>query len=111
MMILREPDELVGKKYDEETYHCWSFIEECLVVPTLHNIAVSRAEENVNDNMAYFIEMENPLNYCIVLLGKKHVGIYVSGNVYHNDIDAVKCQPLRALKRLYPSVKYFDKVM
>jgi len=110
MHILREPDELVGKPYDAETFHCWHFIEECLDVPRLQHLSVDRAEENINDNLPFFIEREEPMDYCLVLLGTRHIGIYKNGNVYHNDRDAVKCQPLRVLKRLYNPITYYDKV-
>ena len=110
MHILKEPDDFIGTPFDADSFHCWTLVEKCLDVPTLHGISVSRAEENINDNLPYFLERENPLNYCIVMLGKKHVGIYKDGNVYHADRDMVKCQPLRVLSRLYNPIKYYDKV-
>ena len=109
MRLLKDPNELVGKPYDSEMYHCWHFIEECLDVPKLHHIAVSTAQADFNENIPFFIEIDEPINYCLAVLGTKHVGIYKDNHIYHADRDMVKCESLRAMRRKYNTLRYFDK--
>jgi len=104
-----DPDSLVGKPYDKKNYHCWHFIEECLEVPTLSDIAVDTAVQNIYENMPYFQECDTLDNYCLVLLGEKHIGIYYDNHIYHNDIGGVKCEPFRQIARKYTDVKFYER--
>ena len=107
--VLIDPDELVGMPYDAMQFNCWTFIETCLDVPKIGTIVEDMAEATINENIPYFLEITKPTNYCLVILGKKHIGIYKDGHVYHNDRDMVKCESLRAMKRKYAKIAYYTK--
>jgi len=110
MHIKTEPDTLVGKEYDADTFNCWTFIETCLDVPTIKNISIDTAKEQIEENKPFFIERLEPVNYCLVLLGDHHIGIYKDGGVYHADRDRVKYEPIRNMRRKYKTISYYDKV-
>lgn len=101
------PDKLIGKRYDEESYHCWHFIEECISVPKLDDIAVSTVKNDIEKYKDLFTEIKEPIDNCIALLGDKHVGIYYNRGIYHNDVNGVSYHHLRAIKIIYPSIKYY----
>ena len=98
---------LIGKPYDKEAYHCWSFIEEVLDVPTLKDVHVDTANDDIEKYINRFTEIDKPVDYCLVLIGKNHIGIWYNGGIYHNDKRGVRYEPLRVLKFTYPSFKYF----
>lgn len=102
-----DPNKLIGKPYHEETYHCWHFIEEVMDVPTLSNIHVATANDDVDKYIDLFSEVKTPKDYSIVLLGRSHIGIWYKNNIYHNDIHGVRAESLRTIKMKYPSVKYY----
>ncbi len=98
---------LIGKAYDKDHYHCWHFVEEVLDVPTLQDVHVDTAKGDVEKYKGLFEEIEAPVDYCIVLLGSSHVGIYFRHNIYHNDTQGVRCESMRVLRMRYPSFQYF----
>lgn len=98
---------LIGKPYDKENYHCWHFIEEVLDVPTLSDVHVDTAKDDVEKYKNVFAEILEPTNYCIVLLGVSHIGIWYNGTIYHNDIHGVRSETLRVIKMKYASIKYY----
>ena len=98
---------LVGKPYDKENYHCWHFIEEVLAVPTLKDVHVDTANDDVEKYIGLFMEIDAPVNYCIVLIGKSHIGIWYNGGIYHNDTRGVRYESMRVIKMRYPTFKYF----
>ena len=98
---------LIGKPYDKENYHCWTFIEDVLDVPTLKDVHVDTANNDVDKYIGLFEEIINPQKYCIVLMGKSHIGIWYNGGIYHNDVQGVRYEPQRSLKMRYPSFKYY----
>ena len=109
MKILQDPDTLVGTKYDAMQFNCWTFIETCLDVPKIGTIVEDMAEATINEHIPYYIELKEPIDYCLVILGKSHIGIYKDGHVYHADRDMVKCESLRAMKRKYAKIAYYTK--
>lgn len=102
------PNSLIGKAYDKETYHCYHFIENVLDVPKLKDIHVDTANGDVAKYIDLFTEIDEPCNYCIVLLGKSHIGIYYNGGIYHADVPAVRYETQRVLKMKYPTFKYYE---
>ena len=98
---------LIGKPYDKENYHCWSFIEEVLNVPTLKDVHVDTALNDVEKYKGLFEELLQPENYCIVLLGSSHIGIWYRYNIYHNDTQGVRCESERVMRMKYPTFRYF----
>lgn len=98
---------LIGKAYDKDTYHCWHFIEEVLDVPSLQDVHVDTAKDDVEKYKGLFEEIGAPVDNCIVLLGSSHVGIYFRHNIYHNDTHGVRCESMRVLRMRYPSFKYY----
>ncbi len=98
---------LIGKPYDKENYHCWHFIEDVLDVPLLKDVHVDTANDDVDKYIGLFEEIQTPQNYCIVLLGKSHIGIWYNGGIYHNDEQGVRYEPQRVLKMKYPSFKFY----
>ncbi len=107
MSLKKNPNTLIGKAYDKETYHCWHLIEECIKVPTLQDIHVDTALDAVEKYKDLFTPLDTPMNNCIVLLGKSHIGIYYNNGIYHNDTHGVRYEPLRTIKFRYPSFKYY----
>jgi len=107
LKLLTNPNDLVGKPYDKETYHCYHFIEECLNVPKLDDIAVGTVSNDIERYKDLFTLIVFPIDYSIVLLGKTHIGIYHDGRIYHNDTQGVRCESLRIIKLKYNSIKYF----
>lgn len=108
MTLLKNPNTLIGKTYDPIKYHCWHFVEECLDVPKIEDIAVSTAKGDINKNKILFKEVKLPTEYCIILLGKKHVGIYYCDGAYHNDKSGVRWEHLNTLNKIYGELKYYD---
>ncbi len=98
---------LVGKPYDKDNYHCWHFIEEVLDVPRLKDVHVDTARDDVEKYKGLFIELAQPENYCIVVLGSSHIGIWYRYNIYHNDTHGVRCESERVVRMKYPSFQYF----
>ena len=101
-------NKLVGKQYDKENYHCWHFIEEALDVPLLCDVHVDTANDDVEKYIGLFNEIETPTNYCIVLLGDIHIGIWYNNGIYHNDTHGVRYEPLRSIKYRYKSLRYYE---
>ncbi len=108
MEIIKDPNTLIGKGYNHTDFHCWTFIEECLNVPTLKDVAVATAIDDVKKLDVLFTEIEKPINNCIILIGKSHVGIYYKNGAYHNDTHGVRWESLRTLKLRYKGLKYYD---
>lgn len=98
---------LIGTPYDKENYHCWTFIEDVLDVPTLKDVHVDTALNDVAKYEGLFEEMMTPENYCIVLLGSSHIGIWYRYNIYHNDSHGVRCESERVMRMKYPTFRYF----
>lgn len=98
---------LIGKAYDKDKYHCWHFIEEVLDVPTLADVHVDTANDDVDKYIGLFTEIEVPINNCIVLMGVSHVGLWYNNGIYHNDTHGVRYETIRALKYRYPSFKFY----
>lgn len=108
MTLIKDPNLLIGKAYDKETYHCYTFLEEVIGVPNLEDISVDLAKEDVARHLSKFIELKEPSPYCIALLGESHIGVYYENGCYHNDTEGVRYEPLRSLKLRYKGVKYYD---
>ena len=98
---------LIGKPYDKDTYHCWTFVEEALDVPTLKDVHVDTANNDIKKYIDMFKEITVPTNYCLVLIGKSHIGIWYNGGIYHNDTRGVRYESLRVIKMRYPTFKFF----
>lgn len=99
---------LIGKPYDKENYHCWHFIEDVLNVPKLKDVHVDTAKNDVEKYVGLFTEISVPKNYCIVLLGDSHIGIWYNNGIYHNDNHGVRYEPARSIKMRYKSFKYYE---
>ena len=104
---MTDPNSLIGKQYDKETYHCWHFIENVLQVPTLLEVHMDTAKDDVEKYIDLFTEINEPYNNCIVLIGESHVGIWYNGGIYHNDTHGVRYEPQRTLKMRYKTFKYY----
>lgn len=100
-------NEFIGKPYDKEKYHCWHFIEEALDVPKLSDVHVDTAKGDVEKYKGLFEEIDTPEDYCIVLLGSSHVGVWFRHNIYHNDTHGVRCETERSLRMRYPYFTYY----
>ena len=98
---------LVGKPYDKENYHCWHFIEDVLDVPLLKDVHVDTANDDVDKYIGLFEEILTPQKYCIVLMGKSHIGIWYNDGIYHNAEHGVRYEPKRVFKMKYPAFKYY----
>lgn len=98
---------LIGKPYDKENYHCWTFIEDVLDVPTLKDVHVDSALNDVEKYKGLFEELNTPEDYCIVVLGESHIGIWYQGNIFHNDTHGVRCESYRNMKLKYRTFKYY----
>ena len=109
MKMRKNPDLLVGKPYNEENYNCYHFVAECLVMPSIDEIAVSHAKQQISDNLPHYEQLPAPIDYCLVLLGNKHIGTYYKGYIYHNDVHMVKADSLRVIQRKYAKIAYYDK--
>jgi len=107
MTLKISPNSLIGKQYDKDTYHCYHFIEECLNVPKLDDVAVDTVINDIEKYRELFSEIIFPIDYCIALLGDKHIGIYHDGGVYHNDTQGVRYQSLRVMKMQYKTIRYY----
>ena len=98
---------LIGKAYNKDNYHCWTFIEDVLDVPKLKDVHVDTANDDVDKYIDLFTEIITPQKYCIVLMGRSHIGIWYNNGIYHNDIQGVRYETFRALKYRYPTFKYY----
>ena len=96
-MIKKDPSKLIGKPYNKDTYHCYHFIEECIDVPKLRDIAVDTVTDDISKYKHLFNEISKPVDYCIALLGTSHIGIYYQNGVYHNDKQGVRFEQLRSI--------------
>ena len=98
---------LVGKEYNEDTFHCWNLVEAVLPVPKLKDVHVASANDDVDKYLHLFTELKEPVDFCIVLLGKSHVGIYYQGGIYHADKPMVRYEKMRAMKLKYKGFKWY----
>ena len=98
---------LIGKPYDKDNYHCWHFVEEVLPVPTLKDVHVDSANNDVEKYLHLFKEIDSPVDNCIVLLGDTHVGIYYKNGIYHNDKGGVRYESKRVMKLKYKGFKWY----
>lgn len=98
---------LVGKPYDKDNYHCYHFIEEVLDVPKLKDVHVDTAKNDIEKYKGLFKELIQPENYCIVVLGDTHVGIWYRFNIYHNDTHGVRCESERVMRMKYKYFTYY----
>ena len=101
------PNSLIGKQYDKDTYHCWHFIEEVMHVPLLQDVHVDHANDDVEKHIGKFEELDAAENNCIVLIGKSHIGIWYNGGIYHNDVGGVRYETHRVMRMKYPGFRYF----
>lgn len=99
---------LIGKPYDHVSYHCWHFIEEVLPVPKLENVHADCAKADVDKYTELFNEIQFPTDYCIVLLGDTHVGIWYNNGIYHNDKSGVRYESYRVMKLKYKGFKWYS---
>jgi len=109
MIVKKDPNELVGKPYHPIDYHCYSFIEECLDAPSLNGVAIETAKKSIDEYKPFFIVLDEPIDYCIALLGNTHTGIYFDGGIYHNDRVGVKYETMRSIKRRLAKIEFYDK--
>lgn len=107
MKIENKLNKLIGKPYNKITYHCWHFIEEVLDVPTLEDIHADSSLDDIEKYKLLFEEIESPIDFCIVLIGDNHVGIWYNGGIYHNDTLGVRYEAIRAISYRYRSFKYY----
>ena len=100
---------LVGKKYDSDNYHCYHFIEEVLSnAPKLKNIHVDTALGDIEKYRHLFYAISSPEDYCIVLLGAQHIGIYFQKGVFHNNqVSGVHYTDMRTAKLTYNKISYY----
>ncbi len=110
MKLIKNPDELIGKRWDEISYHCYDFVSECLEMPALSGIAVTMAKDNISEHKPFYRELLEPKDFCLVLMGDRHIGIYKDGGVYHADRDCVKYESIRNIRRKYQIIEYYDRV-
>jgi len=110
MIISINPNELIGMKYDKDNFHCYNFLEKVYGenIPNLKDVAVNSAKDDINQYKELFSEIKYPTAYCVAVLGDKHIGIYKNSHIYHNDIDGVRCENVRAMKLKYKDIKYYD---
>lgn len=108
MKLIKNPNEIIGKEYNPHTYHCYHFMEECLNVPRLEDVATDTVLDDVIKYKDMFMPIKEPIAYCVALLGDKHIGIYLNDGVYHNDTTGVRYERLRNIKRKYKTVSYYD---
>lgn len=106
--IIKKLNDLIGKPYHEINYHCYSFIEEVLNVPKLDDVHVATAKDDVNKYIGLFREKTFPTDFCIVLLGKSHIGVFFNGYIYHNDVKGVRAETVRAMKYRYNNFKFYE---
>lgn len=67
------------------------------------------------DESSVFIELEKPIDYCIVTMNEKidfvvkHVGIYYKGKVIHTtDRTGVIVQDLSSIRYMYQNIKFLE---
>ena len=107
MNTLDKLNSLIGKPYDKENYHCYHLLSDTLDVPSLKDVHVDTALGDIAKYKDMFIQIDNAVNMCIVLIGKKHIGIYYNGGIFHNDTHGVRYEPLRVIKLRYRTFKYY----
>ena len=105
--MIKKLNSLIGKQYNKEKYHCWHFIEEVLDVPTLKEVHVNTALNDIEKYKGLFDQIESPVDFCIVVLGSSHIGIWYRYNIYHNDTHGVRCESERIMKIKYPTFRYY----
>ena len=108
MTLIEKLNSLVGTPYDKIHYHCYHFIESVLPVPKLKDVHVDTANDDVEKYVDLFKELKEPVNGCIVILGKSHIGIWYNGGVYHNDLHGVRHQTFRVMQMMYPTFRFYE---
>ncbi len=107
MTTLEKLNSLVGKEYHATDYHCYTFIQDVLPVPNLFNVHVDTAKNDIEKYKYLFEKIEEPIDFCIVLLGDKHIGIWYNGGIYHNDHGGVRYETKRVMKLKYRSFTFY----
>ena len=99
---------LIGKKFDKENYHCYDFIKEILDVPSLKDVSVANAKNDIEKYSKIFTKIDVPEEVSIIEMNGMHVGICIDGShVYHNDKYGVRCESLRNIKAQYKNLTYY----
>jgi len=115
-------EELIGKPYDAQDFHCWTLVEELVpnapkveVIGGSYRLAKGGFERNA-ETIADKVEVQgDPQEGDIILVGSKksliHAGVLLidSGNrlVIHNDKDGVHIVPMIPFMQQYAVVKVF----
>lgn len=108
-------NELIGKPYDRETYHCWTLVMELQPkAPSIDTIASRMSAARLMNEEVYsgVIETDTPKDMDICLLGNRegvfhHAGIYFQGMIIHADMPAVRAEFLDIILNRYPYKRFF----
>jgi hypothetical protein len=111
--------QLMGRRYDEETYHCVHFVVDVWKELTGVDLSeqfrpILEAPESRSATSTVwsgFREVQAPEEPCLVLLraqGRQpHLGIYVDGGVLHLREKGAMRQQLLQLRFEYPEARFF----
>lgn len=110
---------IIGKKYNNETFHCWSLVEELIPEVPKVNIIVETQSRNIKHfkekipKYKELIEVEKIEDGDFILLGRNeknyfHVGVILKNNlIIHNTrIDGVVIETFKKIKIKYKHQKF-----
>jgi len=108
LKLKTHPNDFVGHPFDPNSFNCWTLIESCYSnVPTIA-VVLDKAKDIVNENIETYVELTEPIDGCIALMGESHIGIYYNRGIYHADKPRVKWDRIAQINMTYGIIKYYD---
>ena len=110
MSLADSINDIIGKPFNAETFHCWTLVEELLPeAPKLDVTATSiiKSIKHFRDEMPEIglIEVDTYENGDIIVLGKNgvymHAGVYYDGGLVHVDHYGARYQPMKDIDKVY----------
>lgn len=107
MELIDKLNQSIGTPFDSVSFHCYHFVQSILPVPNLFNIHIETAKDDVNKYRYLFEKIDTSEDFCVVLLGDKHIGVGYKDGAYHADKPSVRYETYRVLKMKYKTIEFY----
>ena len=115
MTIEDKINNLIGKPYDAEIYHCWHMVKE--LIPNAPDIDVVASKTTAvrymnDDEYPDWKITQSPKDMDICLMGIKdnvyhHAGVFFNGLIVHADLTYVRAEKLDIISKKYQYMRFY----
>lgn len=118
---MKSVDPLLARTYNDQSYHCVHFVIEAgkhlfELDYSKHFLgftgSLNKSLRAEKQNFVQAKRLQRPVDGCVVMmtsfLNRSHVGIYYDNRVLHLTEMGVHFQEMRAIKRLYSRLRYYE---